>query len=436
MSFWPDRARLAMSFVVNVEEGAEASIADGDKVPEAVDELGIALKKPIRNLANESNYRYGLAAGAPRILDLLAANSIRATFTAAALALERAPELARRIVADGHEVCSHGRRWVHQFAMDAAEERAFIAQAIASITATTGTRPIGWLSRYLFTENTRHLLAEAGFLYHMDDYSDDRPSWDTVETETGRRAILVLPYALDSNDMKMWTAPARGGLSRKGRGGAEPDAIASVDPSRRAPDSVARRGAANDAGLLEGGNDGPAKLHCRIGGRGGAGAEPPGGGERRLSPAPNHHHHPVPAGRGVRPGDAAVRRGARADHQASRGGGNQGGRRRRCRRAGRRLRAGGRLYAALPHHLDLRLRRGRPAVRPPAEVHPRRLHPALPPDRRPVRHHRQRPAAVEDAQRIRRGSKEAPERDHHVLVRPVRRAAHSDVAVLDRGRRP
>ena len=67
MSFWPDRARLAMSFVVNVEEGAEASVADGDKGPEAVDELGIARKKPLRNLANESNYRYGLAAGAPRV---------------------------------------------------------------------------------------------------------------------------------------------------------------------------------------------------------------------------------------------------------------------------------------------------------------------------------------------------------------------------------
>ena len=61
MSFWPDRTRLAMSFVVNVEEGAEASVADGDKGPEPVDELAIALKKPLRNLANESNYRYGLA---------------------------------------------------------------------------------------------------------------------------------------------------------------------------------------------------------------------------------------------------------------------------------------------------------------------------------------------------------------------------------------
>jgi peptidoglycan/xylan/chitin deacetylase (PgdA/CDA1 family) len=208
MMFWPGNARLAMSFVVNVEEGGEASIADGDKAPEPVDELGIVLKKPLRNFANESNYRYGLVAGAPRVLDLLERNGIRATFTAAALALERAPELARCIVAGGHEVCSHGWRWVHQFQMDEAEERAFIAKAVESIAATTGTRPLGWLSRYLVTSNTRRLLAEADFLYHMDDYSDDRPFWDTVETSAGRRSILVLPYALDSNDMKMWTAPA------------------------------------------------------------------------------------------------------------------------------------------------------------------------------------------------------------------------------------
>src|SRR5580704_16365966 len=190
--FWPDNARLAMSFVVNVEEGAEASVADGDKAPEAVDELGIALRKPVRNLGNESNYRYGLRAGAPRVLDLLEANRIRATFTAAALALERAPDLARRIVAAGHEVCSHGWRWVHQFQMDEEEERAFIAKAVASITATTGERPVGWLSRYLLTANTRRLLAEAGFLYHMDDYSDDQPFWDVIETAAGPRPMLIL----------------------------------------------------------------------------------------------------------------------------------------------------------------------------------------------------------------------------------------------------
>lgn len=202
--FWPDGAHLAMSFVVNVEEGAEYSPRDGDKHPEPVDELGIALKRPVRNLGNESSYRYGIRAGAPRVLALLERYRIRATFTAAALALERAPELASAIVAGGHEVCAHGYRWIHQFPMDEATERAFIRKAIVSLEKTTGRRPQGWLSRYLFSESTRRLLTEEGFTYHMDDYSDDAPFWDVVDG----RAIVVLPYALDSNDMKMWTAPA------------------------------------------------------------------------------------------------------------------------------------------------------------------------------------------------------------------------------------
>src|SRR5215470_15948548 len=107
-SQWPGDAQLAMSFVVNVEEGSEMSPAEGDRAPEAVDELGIALKKPIRNLGNESNYQYGIKAGGPRVLALLERHGITATFTAAAQSLERAPDLARRIVAGGHEVCSHG----------------------------------------------------------------------------------------------------------------------------------------------------------------------------------------------------------------------------------------------------------------------------------------------------------------------------------------
>ena len=135
---------------------------------------------------------------------LLEQYQIRATFTAAALSLERAPELTQAIVAGGHEVCSHGWRWVHQFRMEEDEERTFIQKAVASIEASTGTRPYGWLSRYLFTENTRRLLVEAGFTYHMDDFSDDLPFWDAVDDQP----ILILPYALDSNDMKMWTAPS------------------------------------------------------------------------------------------------------------------------------------------------------------------------------------------------------------------------------------
>lgn len=204
---WPDNARLAMSFVINIEEGSEMSIARGDKGPEPVDELGVALKAPIRNYVNESNYQYGVRAGAARIFGAFARAGIRTTVTAAALALENAPELARMIRDGGHEPCSHGWRWVHQFSYDEERERDFIAKAVASIEKTTGSRPYGWLSRYLHTDRTHRLLVEGGFEYHMDDVSDDTPRWMTVETDEGTKPLVVVPYALDTNDMKFWLAP-------------------------------------------------------------------------------------------------------------------------------------------------------------------------------------------------------------------------------------
>ena len=123
MARWilPDDARLAMSIVVNVEEGSEMTVADGDRGAEVVDELNVVLRKAVRNYGNESNYRYGLKAGAPRILRLLGDHGVRATFTAAALALERAPDLAEGIVDGGHEACAHGWRCL-LYTSDAADE--------------------------------------------------------------------------------------------------------------------------------------------------------------------------------------------------------------------------------------------------------------------------------------------------------------------------
>jgi peptidoglycan/xylan/chitin deacetylase (PgdA/CDA1 family) len=204
---WPNDARLALSIVVNVEEGAEMSLRDGDKGPEPVDELGVALRAPIRNYANESNYLYGIRAGWPRVSSVLARHGIPATFTAAAVALERAPEIGRAIADGGHEPCSHGWRWIHQFSYDEARERDFVRKAVQSIGRTTGERPLGWLSRYLHSPRLRRTLAEEGFLYHMDDFSDDVPRWEVVETDAGPRAIVIVPYALDTNDMKFWLAP-------------------------------------------------------------------------------------------------------------------------------------------------------------------------------------------------------------------------------------
>ena len=203
---WPNGAKMALSVVVNVEEGSEQTIARGDKGMEPVDELGIFIKAPIRNYSNESNYLYGIKAGAPRVVKLLKAYDIMASWTVAALSLENHPEIAAAIVALGHEPVSHGWRWVHQFRMDEEQERAFIRKAVTSIEQTCGVRPYGWLSRYMLTDNTRRLLIEEGFSYHMDDYSGDVPFWDR-ETVSGKPMVIV-PYQLDNNDMKMWTDPA------------------------------------------------------------------------------------------------------------------------------------------------------------------------------------------------------------------------------------
>jgi len=203
---WPDNARLAMSIVVNVEEGSESTILDGDRGPEPVDELGVTLKKPLRCHGNESNYEYGIYEGWPRVRRLLEKYEITATFTAAAVSLQRAPEIAEFIRDGEHEACSHGYRWMHQYYMSEDQERKFIRDAVDSIEQTTGERPYGWLSRYLHTDNTRRLLKEEGFLYHMDDYSSDTPFWAAVDGSS--EPMIIVPYALDSNDMKFWTAPS------------------------------------------------------------------------------------------------------------------------------------------------------------------------------------------------------------------------------------
>ena len=136
---WPNGARLALSLVINVEEGAERSVADGDTRAEAVDEMGLTVKPGIRNLSNESNYAYGINAGAPRIFDMLSQRGLKATFASAAQSLEKAPEVARRISDGKHETCAHGYRWLTQHNMDVKEERNFIKRASQSIEQTTGT---------------------------------------------------------------------------------------------------------------------------------------------------------------------------------------------------------------------------------------------------------------------------------------------------------
>ncbi len=243
---WPGGAKIALSVVVNVEEGSEMTVARGDRGMEPVDELGIHIKSPIRNHGNESNYLYGIKAGAPRIVKLLQEHDIKASWTVAALSLENHPELGAAISELGHEAVSHGWRWVHQFKLDEAQEREFIRKAVASIERTTGTRPYGWLSRYFHTDNTRRLLIEEGFEYHMDDYSGDVPFWDRATVP--EKPIVIVPYQLDSNDMKMWTDPAYTPANW-------------LDYARRCFDQVYREGVEGNPKMMSLG------LHLRIIGR-------------------------------------------------------------------------------------------------------------------------------------------------------------------------
>ena len=201
---WPGGKRLAFSLVVNVEEGAERSILKGDKAPEPVDELMPPLKAPIRVHGNESSYQYGINRGAPRILERLEKYGVPATWTICAEALERAPWLGEAIAARGDEPANHGYRWLFTFNMSEDEERAFVDKGTRSIAQTCGREPVGYLSRYLHTDALRATLADLGYLYHMDDYSDDFPRWEV----TDKGPIVVLPYAVDSNDMKFWLSPA------------------------------------------------------------------------------------------------------------------------------------------------------------------------------------------------------------------------------------
>lgn len=205
---WPNGARLALNFVLNVEEGSEASAPDGyDYSESGLTELGTQKSDvPGRDLAAESMFEFGARVGAWRILRCFEEHALPCTMFACALALERNPELAGEIKERGYDVCAHGWRWVKHYELDEATEREHIQRAVASIRETTGERPQGWYCRYAPSENTRRLLLEeGGFLYDSDSYADELPYW----VWQNGRDHLVVPYSLSTNDTKF----VRGGIA-------------------------------------------------------------------------------------------------------------------------------------------------------------------------------------------------------------------------------
>ncbi len=201
---WPGGARLALQFVLNYEEGGENAVLHGDAGAETfLSEIVNAVPvEGARHMSMESLYEYGARVGVWRILRLFREQDIPLTVFAVAMALERYPAMADAFLKDGHEICAHGYRWIDYQWVDAATERAHIAQAVRIIRNLTGEAPLGWYTGRT-SPNTRRLVAEhGGFLYDADDYSDELPFW----TEAAGRRHLVVPYTLDANDMRFATA--------------------------------------------------------------------------------------------------------------------------------------------------------------------------------------------------------------------------------------
>lgn len=194
---WPGGARVAVSFVLNIEEGAELSRGAGDEANESVYEI-VDEVRDVRHLDMESHFEYGTRVAYWRILDLLDRYGVKVTFNTCARAVEVSPWLAREGVARGHEISCHGYRWEAQTYMAEEDERALIAKSIDIIQRACGVRPVGWHSRRPSLNTRRLLVEEGGFWYDSDAYNDDLPY---VLEISGRRHV-VLPYSYDTNDMR------------------------------------------------------------------------------------------------------------------------------------------------------------------------------------------------------------------------------------------
>ncbi|MCO4857447.1 allantoinase PuuE [Herbaspirillum sp. WGmk3] len=204
---WPGQARVALQFVLNYEEGGENCVLHGDPASEQfLSEIVGAAAYPARHMSMESIYEYGSRVGVWRILREFEKRGLPMTIFGVATALQRSPDVTQAFQELGHEIACHGLKWIHYQNMDIETERAHMQEAVQIFRELTGSAPLGWYTGR-DSPNTRQLVVEhGGFAYDSDYYGDDLPFWTEVETSGGVKAPhLVVPYTLDSNDMRFAT---------------------------------------------------------------------------------------------------------------------------------------------------------------------------------------------------------------------------------------
>ena len=198
---WPGGARIAVSLVLNYEEGGEYSVLHGDAHSEsALTDMDRPAALPgERNPNVEQNFEYGSRVGVWSVMRLLRERAVDATVYAVGMALERNPEVAAAFRDWGVEVACHGQRWIDYQFVPEAVERADMARCIDTVTRLIGRRPVGWYTGRPSLATRRLAVEAGGFLYDSDAYNDDLPYWLRVSG----RPHLVLPYSFDNNDSRM-----------------------------------------------------------------------------------------------------------------------------------------------------------------------------------------------------------------------------------------
>ncbi len=194
---WPGSARIAVNICLNIEAGGELNVLHGDAASEGMlTDIGWPSVPGARALLAESAFEYGPRRGAWRLLRMMRERGIRGSMLAVGMALQRVPDLAAALAEDGHEVVSHGWRWIDYQDVPEDVEREHVRLAVEGLKAVTGRRPVGWMTGRP-GPNTRRLVAEeGGFLYDRDALNDELPYW----VEAAGRPHLVIPYSYETND--------------------------------------------------------------------------------------------------------------------------------------------------------------------------------------------------------------------------------------------
>jgi allantoinase len=201
---WPGKAKIAVQFVLNYEEGGENSVLHGDAGSEQfLSEMANPPAFADRHLSMEGIYEYGSRVGVWRILREFEKRDLPLTVFGVGMALQRHPEVTAAFVELGHEIACHGWRWINYQQIDEATEREHMKLGLAAIEKLTGTRPLGWYTGRDSPQTRRLVADDARLLYDSDYYGDELPFWMEVQKTDGQTVPrLVVPYTLDTNDMR------------------------------------------------------------------------------------------------------------------------------------------------------------------------------------------------------------------------------------------